>query len=382
MALPTIPPVQSGDIITASLMNQLLQALAALDGRVSKLESGVGSTGGKPHIQDFTPKTNLHEGDTLTITGQNLWAAGMNSVSVLVGSAITPVITFISQSDSLLAFKITGVFAQPSGTPVSVQVASPTQGSDSISFLLQPAVVSVPTGDIRVQLSTPPNTVFNAPGTYTLNYALNANTTLGDTYDLKTSVAGTGWTLTPDVTSVFIDAAPSLTQPIIKKGSLQLTIPGGATGSSNLSLEVKSRLNPTGLDKFSPTAIIPVGGQVLMSSGIGIVAKPGVNDVDPSGNLLVPATPGGLTINFLVTVATAPKDYLLAYRFDNDAGNWTAPIPPNSSKVTIGAPNLGTPISVVVRVVAGAQPSNLYLKVTQSDDPTVVTEVFFPVKVK
>ncbi|MGZ4843219.1 MAG: IPT/TIG domain-containing protein [Candidatus Angelobacter sp.] len=382
MALPIMLPVQSGDIITASLMNQILQALAALDGRVAKLESGVGSTGGKPRIQDFTPKTNLHEGDTLTITGQNLWAAGMNSVSLLVGSAITPVITFISQSDSLLVFKIPGVFAQPTGTPVSVQVVSPTQGSDSISFTLQAAVVSVPTGDIRVQLSTPPNTTFNAPGTYPLNYTLNANTTLGDTYDLKTSVSGAGWTLTPDVTSLFIDAAPSLTQPTIKKGVLQLTIPGGATGSSNLSLEVKSRLNPSGLDKFSPTAVIPVGGQVLMSSGIGIVAKPGASDVDVNGNLLVPATAGGLTINFLVTVATAPKDYLLAYRFDNDAANWQAPTPPNSTKVTIGAPNLGTPISVVVRVTAGAQPSNLYLKVTQSDDPTVVTEVFFPVKVK
>ncbi|HEV3037500.1 MAG TPA: IPT/TIG domain-containing protein [Candidatus Angelobacter sp.] len=381
MAQP-IQPVQPGDIITASLMNQLLQALAALDGRVTKLESGVGSTGSKPRIQDFSPKLNLHEGDTLTMTGQNLWAAGMNSVSVLVGSAVTPVITFISQSDSLLVFKIPGVFAQPGGTPVSVQVVSPTQGSDSISFTLLPAVISVPTGDIRVQLSTPPNTVFNAPGTYALNYTLNANTTLGDTYDLKTSVSGAGWVLTSDVPSLVIEAAPSLTQPTIKKGSLQLTIPNGAVGSSNLSLEVKSRLNPTGLDKFSPTAVIPVGGQVLLSSGIGIVAKPGVGDLDGSGNLLVPATPAGLTINFLVTVTTAPKDYLLAYRFDNDAANWQAPTPPNSTKVTINQSNLGTPISVVVRVAAGAQPSNLYLKVTQSDDPTVVTEVFFPVKVK
>lgn len=386
MAQP-IPPVQSGDIITASLMNQIIQTLASLDGRVTKLEAGTSSTPGKPHIEDFSPKSNLHEGDPLTLTGQNLWAAGMNTVSVLLGSAITQVPKFIAQSDSQLIFNIPPVFAQPGGSQVSVQVSSPTQGADSISFTLLPAVVTIPNGDIRVQLSALPNTVFNAgtggnAANYTLNYTLNANTNLGDTYDLLPTISGAGWAVTPDVPSVFLAAAPSLIQPTIKIGTLQLSIPSGATGQATLRLEVRSRLNPTGLDKSSLPAIIPVGGTVPLSNGIGIVAKPGVNDVDGAGNLLVPAGPVGLTLNFLVTVTAAPKNYLLAYRFDNDPNNWQAPIPPNSTQVTIGQPNLGTPISVVIRTNANAQPSNIYLKVTQSDDPSVVTEVFYPVRVK
>ncbi len=387
MTLPAMPPVQSGDIITAKLMNEILQALTDLDNRLSKLEGGVSGTGGKPHIDNTSSTANVHEKDLFTINGENLFAAGMNAVQIVLAGSVTPVTQFTVHTDSQLVFNIPPVFAQPSGSQVTLQVVSPTQGSDSVSFTLFPALVTVPTGDVRIQLSAQPNTVFNAgtggnPATYTLNYTLNANTTLGDTYDLLPTITGSGWTITPDVPSVFIDAAPSLTQPTIKTGTLKLSIPSGATGQATLKLEVRSRLNPTGLDKSSLPAVIPVGGTVPLSAGIGIVAKPGPNDVDANGNLLVPAGPAGLTINFLVTVTNAPKDYLLSYRFDNDPVDWQAPTPPNSNKVTINTANLGTPISVVVRTVANAQPSNLYLKVTQSDDPNTVTEVFYPVRVK
>jgi hypothetical protein len=368
-------------------MNQILQALMALDGRLSKLESGATSTGGKPHIQSTSSTVNLHEGDPFTINGQNLFAAGMNTVQVALGAAVTQVTQFIFQTDSQLIFNIPPMGAQVGGSQVTVQVVSPTQGSDSVSFLLLPAAVTIPTGDIRIQIAAPPNTTFNAgtggnPATYTLNYTLNANTTLGDTYDLLPTVTGNGWTITPDVPSVFIDKAPSLSQPTIKTGTLKLSIPSGATGSGTLKFEVRSRLNPSGLDKTSLPAVIPVGGTVPLSAGIGIVAKPGPNDVDGSGNLLVPAGSVGLTLNFLVTVTNAPKDYLLAYRFDNDPGNWQTPTPPNSTKVTISQANVGAPVSVVIRTNANAQPSNLYFKVTQSDDQNTVTEVFYPVRVK
>ncbi len=394
----TILPVQSGDIITANFMNQLLQALTALDGRVTVLEAGgTTSTNGRPKIGDFSPKTDLHEGDPLTITGQNLWAAGLNTVSVLMGSSVTPVTNFDARSDSLLIFKIPGVFAQSSGSQVSVQVVSPSQGGDSISFTLFPAKTNIPKGDIRVQLSSPPNITFNAgtggnAAVYTLSYTLNANTTLDDTYDLIPSVDGVGWqTVILDDTSsppqvehsatVFIKAAPSLSQPTIVKGHFQLSIPSGATGSANLLLEVRSHLNPAGLDKFSAKAVIPVGGKVLLSDGIGIVPSPGSN-VDSNGNFLVPAGAIGATLNFIVTTANA-GNYLLGYRFDNDTGNWHAPVPPNSSEIDGLVANVGTPISVVVRVDSGsAQPSNLYLAVTKKDDSSVATEVFYPVKVK
>ncbi len=377
MAQP-IQQVQSGEVIKASLMNQIIQALANLDTRVTKLEGGAAaSTAGPPHISDFTPRIGLREGDLLTVSGQNLWAAGMNSVYIDLNGALTPVAKFTTQSDTLLVFNIPPVFAQASGTFVTLRVVSPTQGSDSVSFSLQPAAVVIPSGDVRVQLSSSAGTTFNAPGQYTLNYALNANITMGDTFDLEATISASGWTVTVDNSSVFIAAAQSPSQPTIVRGTLQLTIPGGASGSGNLVLTVTSRLDPTGLKRSSPTAVIPVGGTVLLSSGIGIVPTPKAGDTDQNGNLLVPAGNTGLTIVFLTTVTTAGS-YLVTRRFDNDSGNWNANV---SSPVQIPTANVPKPVSVVVKANAGANPSNLYLKVTSATDSTIVSEVFYPVRV-
>jgi hypothetical protein len=379
MAL-TFPPVQSGDIIAASLMNQIIQALSNLDARVTTLEGSGATTTGAPKIQSYSPTTNIHVGDQFTVNGQNLWAAGMNAVFITMGGTATRVTQFSTQNDTQLVFNIPAVSVQPAGSQVTVQVVSPTQGSDSASFILLPAAVTIPTGQIRIQLSSLPGATFN-PGNNKLSYTISATTTLDDTYDLIPTVDGTGWTVTMldklgapiSNATLFIAAAPSLTQPTTATGSLQLTIPNGATGSANLVLEVRSHLNPTGLDPHSPKAAIPVGGTVLLSSGIGIVPQPNPGDLDSSGNLLVPVT--SLQLNFAVTVTTAGA-YTLVASFDNDAGHWSATIP---SPVTFPAANFPTPINAIITPQKGAKPSNLFLTITQVANNLVATQVFYPV---
>ena len=392
MSLPVIPPAKSGAVIESSVINLIIQALASLDTRVTTLEGGSQDTG-VPKILDFSPKTNVHVGDPLTVSGQDLWAGGINTVYVQVGSVPTPVTQYIYQSDTQLQFYIPGVFVQAGGSSATLLIVSPTKGSsNSVSFTLLPAPVTIPTGDIRIQLASPPNTTFNA-GTgatsakYQLSYTINANTTLGDTYDLIPTVDGAGWTtgildgvgnVIPNAT-LFIDAAQSLSQPTIKKGSLQLTIPPGASGSANLLLEVRSKLNPKGLDKTSPKTLIPVGGTVLLSSGIGVQPTPPSGSLDSDGNLLVPVGSTGLTLIFQLTVTDAPQIYTLNARFDNDQGNWNAQVP---ASVPIQNPNAAKNVSVVITANSGAQNSNLYLKVTDSANSNNVTEVFYPVRAK
>jgi hypothetical protein len=389
MAL-TFPPVQSGDIIASSLMNQILQALSSLDTRVSKLEGATTGATGAPHIQSISPLSGVHVGDLLTVTGTNLWAAGMNVAFIDLNGTLTRVTQFTTQSDSQLVFNIPPVFVQGGGSSVFLRVVSPTQGSDSVQFTLLPAAVTIPHGQVQIQLAAPPNTVFNAPGSgvtnYILSYTIAANTDLGDTYDLNPTISAAGWStaivdgggaVIPNAT-LYIEAAPSLSQPTIKRGSLQLSIPAGATGSAKLVLTVVSHLNPGGLTVPSPTAIIPVGGSVLLSNGIGVMPQPRPSDVDSSGNLLVPIT--SLPLRFQITVA-ATGQYNLSYRFDNDAAHWTASVP---SSITIGTANLPTPISTTITPNPGAQASNFYLKVALQGDTTgnVITEVFYPVVLK
>jgi hypothetical protein len=380
MAL-SIPPVQSGNVIAASLMNQIIQALSSLDTRVTALEGAGVTTAGAPDIQSYSPTTNLHVGDQLTVAGQNLWAAGMNAVFITLSGTSTRVTQFATQNDTQLVFNIPAVSVQPTGSLVSLQVVSPTQGSDSVSFTLLPAAVTVPTGGLRIQLAAASGTTFNAPGTYQLSYTINATTTLGDTYDLIPAVVATpniaGWAVTMLNSSnapvsnatLYIAAAPSLTQPTIVTGNLQLTIPSGATGSAALTLEVKSHLNPTGLDKTSPTVTVPVGGTVLLSSGIGIAPEPNAGELDASGNLLVPIT--GLQLSVDVTITT-PGSYSNVITFDNSS--WSAIV-----QSPFPYPAGTTAIQVMITPSAGAQPSNLYITITSLANSSVATQVFYPV---
>jgi hypothetical protein len=380
----SIPNVKSGDVIASALINQIIQALQNLDSRVSALEAPSATTVGAPKIQAYSPTSNLHIGDSLTVTGQNLWAGGLNSVYIVLGGAITRVTQFTTQNDTQLVFNIPAVSVQPGGSLVSLQVVSPTQGSDSVSFTLLPAAVTFPTGEVRIQLAAPSNTTFNAGASYKLSYTINSTTTLGDTYDLNPTVDATGWSVTMldnsgnpiSNATVYIAAAPSLTQPTIVSGSLQITIPAGVTGSANLQLNIVSHLNPTGngLTISNPKAQIPVGGKALLSSGIGINPSPSPGNLDASGNLLVPTT--GLTLTFDVTISTS-GNYTLQVTFDNDAADWSGTVPS-----PINFPTGTTPIQVQITPKSGAQPSNIYLTIAEVANSSVSTQVFYPVVVK
>jgi hypothetical protein len=380
----SLTPVQSGNVITANLMNQVIGALTDLDTRVSKLEGTATTTAAAPHILTISPQSNVHVGDSMTVTGTHLWAAGLNAVYIDLNGTLTQVTSFTTQSDTQLTFNIPTVFVQAGGSSVYLRVISPTLGSDSAQFTLLPATVTIPTGEITVQLSALPNTVFNAPATgvsnYTLNYRISANTTLGDTYSLNPTVTAPGWSAAilnsgiPVANAIlYIPAAPSASQPSISTGSLQLTIPAGATGSANLVLTVVSHLNPSGLTVSSPTAVVPVGGSVLLSNGIGVMPEPPAANLDANGNLLVPVA--GLQLRFLITVTTVGL-YNLSYSFNNSG--WTASVP---TTIQINTANLPTPLATVITPSAGAAPSNFSLTVALSTDTTgtVITQVFYPV---
>jgi hypothetical protein len=331
------------------------------------------------------PPGPWHVGDSMTATGRSLWGGGSNAVYINFNGALTPVTNFTTQTDSKLVFTIPAVFVPTGGSSVYLLVESLTQGVASAEFTLLPEAITVPTGEIQIQLAAPPATVFNAPSTgvsnYLLSYAISANTDLSDTYSLTPAIDAAGWSaaifdkttnqVIPNAT-VAIAAAASASQNTIVQGNLQISIPAGATGSANLTLTVAS-LAPAGLTKSSPTAVIPVGGSVLLSSGIGVMPDPAPGNLDANGNLLVPLA--GLQLNFFLTVAVAGT-YDLTYSFDNS--DWTAIV---QSSIPIAVANQPATLSTVITPNAGAAPSNFYLTVALSTDTTgtVATKVFYPV---
>jgi IPT/TIG domain len=119
-----IPQVRPGDLITASLFNDLIEQLTALDARVTELEGAPGTPAGTVVISALD-KTTVRVGEDLTITGQNFgFALGAHRVRF---NGISPTAFRSGSSDSVLICQVPPIPGLPkAGMPVTLTVTNVT----------------------------------------------------------------------------------------------------------------------------------------------------------------------------------------------------------------------------------------------------------------
>lgn len=130
--------VQPGDVISASLMNFVLDKLQELDGRVSSLEDGSGGGAGQPFIERFEPATQVALGQLLVIHGQNFLFPPENNSVTLDGEPVTE-FRLGSTSDKLRVVVPTTISVPAGGRNVVIEVSN-RSGADQRLYRLLPEV--------------------------------------------------------------------------------------------------------------------------------------------------------------------------------------------------------------------------------------------------
>jgi hypothetical protein len=377
MATLIPPPVQSGDVIQADFVNKIIQALSDIDARLRNLETGTLPGTGTPSINPLS-QTSLHVNDQIILTGQNLWAAGLNSVFLEVDSTSTRISQFLTATDTQLVFTIPTVAVNPGGSAALLRVVSPTHGSGTVNFTLLPAAVTIPTGQLLVSLAGPSGSV--ATGSNTFSYTITATTTLADTYDLLPAVDAAGWQLTADAPTVDIPKASSPSQPVTKTGKLTLVIPSTATGSGHVRVTVRSRLNPLGLVTTSTDVLVTIGQSVVSSPDIKVSFDKTSATLDTDGKTVLVSASSGTFVGFNVAVTTT-GGYTYSTKFDTDAtqAHWHAAAVGAPTTLSGGASPATIPVQITVDS-SSTPTSNLSFRVTSGADTTKATEVSIPVK--
>jgi hypothetical protein len=148
-----LPQVKPGDLITADLLNALIDDITDLRDRVAKLETGA-ATGSSVRITAFNPPpppagAGQHLGQVLQIYGENFaWPPQSNTVTIQnfgVPSGGTATITDFrpgsrpNQLEFVIPTTIAGIVS--SGTDVTVRVRNGNEAAQA-TYRLLPALVT------------------------------------------------------------------------------------------------------------------------------------------------------------------------------------------------------------------------------------------------
>jgi hypothetical protein len=336
--LPTVLP---GDPITADAWNNFIAQLKALDSRVSTLEGITPGGTGKFAITGLS-STNLNVNDPLTVFGVHFGLPAQNLVTLTVNNQTSTVpqntYDLAASNDKQLKFPIPPLSGLGSGGLARLQIVN-NNGNDTRELTINPAVVSVPTGNLAVTLtsfqnvSNPASNLVDPGGTFLLTFNIKAFTTRQDTYTLA---------LTPTMgTAVYVDdnrspiTPPQVVVPVTPVGGpgvnvkVQLVLPGGVTtGTGAVGLMATSQLNP-GLNQTSGPQSFTVGGTLpsLGTIGLATSGQTGITNgtFDSKGILQLQA---GVECT-LALIATIPQgspvgNYFVSFRFDSTSNLWTS----------------------------------------------------------
>ncbi|HYM79380.1 MAG TPA: hypothetical protein VE377_25610 [Candidatus Dormibacteraeota bacterium] len=255
MAQVIPPKVNPGDLITASYMDSIIDALIGLDQRLSQLES-TGAVANTLQITGVTATQPIHIGDQIEIDGTGfIVPAVLNQIS-MGGSQVSQISTGLS-SPSKLVFtvpNIPGVSSTP--TPVTVTVVN-TNGSAVSPFqIMVQAANAAPVGDTQLVFSTPPvlpvgQTNIQAGQNYTFGFDLTAVTNLPVNYSVSASVTGTGWTAQ-------LQSSSSVSLAAGAKSSVSVQVTAG-TGSGVVTV--------TATETTPGTKVKPGNGTLTVTTG-------------------------------------------------------------------------------------------------------------------
>jgi len=377
-------PVKPGDLITAAFFNQVL---SDFDDRISKLEAASGLPGGKMLITGLSPATTLHMGDQLTVLGQNF---GLPSQAVVtIDSARVDGSSFLPGSgNNALIFQIPPVQGvPPEGKVVNLAVSNPTSATPPFPFTLFPFVLTIPTGQLFVNMTAPPAVGSITPNnSYIFVFTITSDTSLPDTYVLNATLdpasSAASWTATPvnpdlgtTITQVQIPAG----QKIATRVGVKVTIPAVAgVTTAQVNLTASSALNPAGITN-SGSATIKVGAAPPPPNAISInivgVSATGLPGATFSGNSI--SLPHGATSGVLAVNALCPTaDTYNSIDPTFDAAGWAGSVTPSKKEFPTTGANQTVLIQInLTTIPAGPASTTLHFTVKSKTQSNVTGQI-------
>jgi hypothetical protein len=352
--------VQSGDLITANLMNQIMAAIESLDAR-----SATGpTTTNMLMINKILPSSSVQTGDKIQIVGTgfdntpalNLVSIGGVPVTVEGGSSTLIIVTVPATPGPVLL-----VVSNTNGTtsfPLTVTSAGALQAQMLVSNTGGPS---------------DPKILQNK--TYTYQFTATIFTSKDETFLFSPSV-DLGWTAVATPTSKFVSKTLGNTgTPVLV--SVDVTIPNNTPDTTKGKLTLEARSQSNGTLKNSGSTDITVGAAAIQPTSDFTVAF--ANSVDGSASIAndgVVELPKNATlgeIDFQATFTSAAQGnnakYDVTTTLDNSTG-WTI-VQTNPPGFSVGVvPSSFSPIAVQLKGSSTAVPTNLNIKVSLHSDPT------------
>jgi len=248
--MATLPTqVQAGDVISATLMNRILEEIASLQLQINAL-SGQTVTLGPVEIIRLN-KDSITMGEELQVYGRNLAVA--NLVYVTIGGV--PVTSFKEDrsNSSLLVFDVPAIIGiTDPGALVTLEIRNNQGGPARAPVFVMPAAPTQLNANFGFSV-TPPTAAIQPSGTGVYTFLISALTSAAETYTVNAIIDG-GWSAQASPTELTIPK--SLTSATSRTVSVTVTAP--ATGSATLKLELVPKNFP-GPSYFSQNVPVAVG---------------------------------------------------------------------------------------------------------------------------
>ena len=259
-----LPRVNRGDLITADLINAMID-------EIEELKQQLGNTGSAPVISLITPSTNLHVGDALDIRGENFrFTQGAQLVTFdgILVTAYKP-----GTSDVRLLIDIPNVPNIPEGGKNVELIIANGLGSTSRQLMIRRVEIPLE-GDIVDVFwdSVTPNPI--APSVpATINYRVRSRAGQTATFILTPTILTPGW---PQNLEVLIDGVVSNSRQIqvapMQERAFSVRIPVVPPPMANTSFTIRT-VATVGTAVGSDTRTFTVG-QVVVPPDNTITVSP------------------------------------------------------------------------------------------------------------
>jgi hypothetical protein len=376
--------VRPGDLIKASVWNQVIHVIQSHEARIAALESETISGGGEVTIKNISPSP-AHVGDTLTITGTNFGLPTSNTVTI-AGTRVTQFLP--GSGDTQLIVTIPNVQGVPqNGQQVTLLVGNPNGSAPPFIFTLLPAQTTIPTGELFVNLTQAPSDAQLVAGkTYNFIFTVTAITSKDETYALAPSV-DVGWPVTAldnqnkPTTQLFIAQGnpPNGTKQTV---TVQVTIPNGTATNTigQLSLLITSMNNPQQLFKGSGNIPITVGSAAPPATDKIILSfnKVQAGGTFTNGTVNIPANNIQVEVDFTALIKD-PGKYHIDLKVQGDPQKKWTPQLGGSSTLQTFTTNTNNLIMTGLSAAPGAQDAQFVLTVSSSDSPPAIAQFSQPI---
>jgi hypothetical protein len=393
--MPTVPvKVLPGDLITADFMNLLVDVCTDLQQRVDTLEHP-STGGGTLRIDNVLPTGTRRIGDAIHIIGSGFRSTSGTVVTIdAVGVTALPGV----DPDRELVVTIPNVQGVTSaGRNVTLLVTN-SNGTDTRDFIVFPAAVNLPEGQIFTSLSTPPSPpggLLLAGQSYTFIYTVQVIVNTNEDFLLEPAV-NLGWNAT------IVDASDNPIDPTIRfpeasppAGTTQfvrvrVAIPAGVANgtAAQLRLSVSSTRNPNGMRRTSQGDLVTVNAAPPPPMDVAISLSAAVRTLPSQRS---PTTTGGVIrigdsndfyrVTFSAQIrANTTYNVVLA---GPASANWSASLSAAAvtTQTTIGPVPTGSdqPVMVFLRGQPGAPDTELSLTITSTTDATRFGRIIQPI---